>query len=175
MSYDFFPGFMLTFKGDPEMFLICLLIWILFNGRVTVEVLLFGIVISAALYALCCLLLGFSFQKDKEIIALIPGICVLLGILIIEIIKANLKVVRMVYRRQDTEPYFTEFDVSLKSAAARAVLADCITLTPGTITGILNGSHYTVHCLDRSMAEPLDSSAFVRQLQKIEDGRSSKS
>ena len=48
------------------------------------------------------------------------------------------------------------------------ILANSITLTPGTITVSLEGNDFYVHCLDKEFAEGIDSSAFVELLQKME-------
>jgi multicomponent Na+:H+ antiporter subunit E len=49
------------------------------------------------------------------------------------------------------------------------ILANSITLTPGTITVSLTDDHLLVHCLDKSLAEGMDDSVFVRLLQKMEE------
>ena len=49
------------------------------------------------------------------------------------------------------------------------MLANAITLTPGTITVTLEGSEYTVHCLDESMAEGIQDSEFVKYILKFEE------
>ena len=150
------------------MFLLCLLLWILFNGRFTLEILLFGIVVSAAVYAVSCALLGFSLEKDRAFIRRIPGIFRLLVLLLKEVVKANLTVTGMIYSGKKPDPCFTSFRPPLRTTGARVALADCITLTPGTITGRLEDGQFTVHCLDKSMADGLDGSSFVSLLQDLE-------
>ena len=154
------------------MFLVCLLLWILFNGRITVEILLFGIAVSALVFAVSCALLGWSFQKDLQFIRWLPGIGMLLLVLVREVVKANLAVVRAIYtgpRQQDSQ--FVAFDSGLSKTPLRVILGDCITLTPGTITGVLDGNHYTVHCLNQEMADGLEPAVrlFSNRLEKLED------
>ena len=48
------------------------------------------------------------------------------------------------------------------------IMANSITLTPGTITASVDGNTYTVHCLSREMIDGIESSTFVRLLQKLE-------
>lgn len=154
-----------------HVFLICLLLWLLFNGRVTVEILVCGIVISAVIYAVSCRFLGFSFRKDLFYIKKLPAACMLLGVLLSEIVKSNLAVIRAVYSNTPQDSRYEEFDTSLEKTITRVALADCITLTPGTITGRLDGNHYIVHCLNQEMAEGLgqEQRRFTRQLQKLEE------
>ena len=48
------------------------------------------------------------------------------------------------------------------------MLANSITLTPGTITVKLSGDEFSVHCLDKSLAVGLSDSIFVKLLMRIE-------
>ena len=48
------------------------------------------------------------------------------------------------------------------------VLANSITLTPGTITVNLEGNEFYVHCLDKEFAEGMEQSIFVELLEKME-------
>lgn len=155
-------------KRKLKMFIVCLLLWIVFNGKITLEILIFGLVISAAIYAMSCALLGFSVKKDAAFIRRLPGIAKLLVTLLIEIVKANIAVLAFVYGRKKPESEYVSFSPELKSIGAGAALADCITLTPGTITGELKNGEYTVHCLDGSLAEGIEDSCFVRQLKALE-------
>ena len=47
--------------------------------------------------------------------------------------------------------------------------ANSITLTPGTITVSLSDDEYVVHCLDKELAQGIDSSVFVELLKRIEN------
>lgn len=66
------------------------------------------------------------------------------------------------------QPVIVRFKTDLKTKTARVLLANSITLTPGTITVALQDNEYTVHCLDRRFSEGLSDSVFVRLLHKIE-------
>ena len=153
------------------MFLLCLLLWILFNGRITLEILLFGLAVSAAVYAVCCALLGYSVQKDLALAKKLPDVILLFFVLLREIVKSNLGVVKAVYSRKQPDPHYAEFDSTLKKNGTRVALADCITLTPGTITGTLDGNHYVIHCLNQEMLDGLEPEkrVFTGQLIKFEE------
>ncbi|HPA61444.1 MAG TPA: Na+/H+ antiporter subunit E [Clostridia bacterium] len=56
------------------------------------------------------------------------------------------------------------FHTKLQTKAARVALADCITLTPGTITVHLHEDEYLVHCLDESLEGGLVNSEFEKRL-----------
>ena len=57
----------------------------------------------------------------------------------------------------------------MKTSVGKAFLANEITLTPGTITVLLEDSEYVVHCLDESLAEGMDDSVFVELLTELEN------
>lgn len=151
------------------MFLLYFLLWILFNGRVTWEIVWFGVGISAAVYWFTCRFMGYSFGKDIRLAKKAGKIVKLLAVLWVEIVKANEQVIRFVYASKKVEPQLVHFTVDLKKPLSQAALADCITLTPGTITGFQEGEHYVVHCLDQSMAEGIDASVFVDILKELEE------
>ena len=48
------------------------------------------------------------------------------------------------------------------------LLANSITLTPGTITIEQREDEYTVHCLDSSFIEGIEKSTFVKLLERME-------
>ena len=60
------------------------------------------------------------------------------------------------------------FNTDLKTGLAKVLLANSITLTPGTITVSVEDNRFCVHCLDRELAEGLEDSAFVELLKEIE-------
>ncbi len=75
----------------------------------------------------------------------------------------------MIYSAEyEPEPAIVHFQTDLKTTFARVLLANSITLTPGTITVSLKDNIYTVHCLDKELAMGIDSSVFVKLLERIE-------
>ena len=75
----------------------------------------------------------------------------------------------MIYSaKYEPEPAIVHFKTNLRTTFARVLLANSITLTPGTITVSLEDDIYTVHCLDKELAKDIDSSIFVKLLERIE-------
>ena len=66
------------------------------------------------------------------------------------------------------EPILIRFRTSLQTKAARVLLANSITLTPGTITVSLEGDELVVHCLDKTLAEGLADGIFAKELERLE-------
>ena len=84
------------------MFVLFFLFWVMLNGRITVEITLFGLVISAAMYVFVCKFTEFSFRKDMWIVRKLPWIIGYCFILINEIIKANLTMIHYLLSPADS-------------------------------------------------------------------------
>ncbi len=151
------------------MFIFFFLIWVIFNGAITLEISIFGIIISGAMYLFLCKFFDFSIRKDLLIMRLL-GLCIkYVAVLVWEIVKANFAVIGMIMSsRYDIEPAVVTFKTDLNTEYARVLLANSITLTPGTITASLEDDTYIVHCLDKSLAEGIDESVFVEMLRDME-------
>jgi len=152
------------------MFLVFLALWIIFNGKFTLEIFLFGLGIAALAYAFICKFMDFSVQMEITFWKRAYLIARYVGILVVEIVKANLATMRLLFSEKNKiEPVLVHFKTPLKTRAAKVFLANSITLTPGTITVSLEEDEFQVHCLDKSLAEGLSDSVFVRELLKIEE------
>ncbi|MBP5750088.1 MAG: Na+/H+ antiporter subunit E [Firmicutes bacterium] len=152
------------------MFFFLFALWIVFNGRVTAETVLLGLLFAAAVFAFACRFLDYSLAKEKKIFVLAPLLLRYLGVLIVEIVKSTFTACRFILSPTlPHDPLICKFRTPLKSETALACLANSITLTPGTITISLDDGLFTVHCLDKSMAEGIAESRFVQLLQRIEE------
>ena len=151
------------------MLLLFFLAWIIFNGRVTLEIVLFGIVISLAVFWFLCKFMDFSIQRERNFYRKLPRLLQYGYVLVREIVSANLTVCRMILTRKETmEPVIARVNTDLKTETAKVILANSITLTPGTITVSMSGQELLVHCLDKSLSEGMEDSVFVKMLEKIE-------
>ena len=131
------------------MFLLLFCVWVILNGRITLEICILGILVSAAVFAFLCRFLDYSVKKELLLFRLFPLFVRYLWVLVEEIVKANVCVLKIILSPElQPEPAVVYFDTRLKSGIARVMLADSITLTPGTITVSLEGNHYCVHCLE---------------------------
>ncbi len=154
------------------MYLLYFFIWVIFNGSFTLEIGLIGLVIAGVLVAFTCKFMDYSIAKElwvyKRTFFFLKYICLLVK----EIVKANINVIHMILtQREEVEPVLVSFQSDLKTAVGRAFLANCITLTPGTITVTLEDSKYTVHCLDETMAEDIHESQFIEYIRQLEENR----
>lgn len=151
------------------MYLLYFLLWVIFNGNFTLEICLFGIVIAGVIFAFTCRFMDYSIEKEKKNIRKTVKFLRYVCVLVIEIVKANFAVIHMILSEwEEVQPVLVSFHSDMKTPAGRAFLANAITLTPGTITVLLEDSDYVVHCLDESLAEGMDDSVFVKLLADLE-------
>lgn len=151
------------------MYVIFFLLWIIFNGRVTTEIVIFGLVISAAIYWFICKFMEFTPKRELEYLKKSGYVLQYLYHLVREIIVANFATMKLICAAgRVVEPAVIEFETHFKNNTSRFLLANSITLTPGTITVAVDGDRFIVHCLDKTLAEGIESSVFVKILEKIE-------
>ena len=151
------------------MLLLFFLVWIIFNGAITTEICIFGVVVAFLMFGFVCKFMDYSWRKEKLLIQRSGYFLLYLGNLLIEIVRANVSVCHFVLSdRDEIHPVMVSFHTTLKSSLARVILTNSITLTPGTITVSLQGDEVIVHCLDRSLAEGMEVSSFVKMLEHME-------
>ena len=137
------------------MYVLFFLLWVIFNGKFTLEIAIFGLVIAAALLWFCCRFVDYSLEKEKKIYGKIFKFLGYVILLVKEILLANKTVMHLILtQKEEVQPMLVKFRCSLK--------------TPGTITAALEGDELTVHCLDESLAEGLRDSAFEHRLSELE-------
>lgn len=157
------------------MYVFYFLVWVIFNGQITLEITVFGLAVAAVVYAFTCRFLDWSPAKDLILIKKGGRLLAYAGLLIWEIIKANMAMIRMTIAPDiEPDPVIVKIHTKLQSKTARVLLANSITLTPGTITVSLEDDELMVHCLDRSFSEGLEDSSFEQALLKLEEGREKK-
>lgn len=152
------------------MYIVLFLLWIIFNGKFTVEIAVFGAVISGAIEWFMIRYLNYKPKISLEIFKTLYRVVQYVFVLVAEIAKANIQVIRMILNlKAEVEPQIIHFKTNLKSDVLKTALANSITLTPGTITVKLEEDQYTVLCLDKEFAEGIEDSVFVKMLEKMEE------
>lgn len=151
------------------MYLLLYIFWVALNEKITAEICLWGVFVIGAVGLIAYGLFHYSPKTELRIYKLVPLFLVYAAVLIWEIIKANFSVLRFIVgEKAAIEPVLTSFDVDLKSDFTRFLLANSITLTPGTITVVTNGNRFTVHALCENMLDGIEDGIFVKLLRKME-------
>jgi multicomponent Na+:H+ antiporter subunit E len=129
-------------------------IWLILNASLDAQVVLAGIVVALLLT------LGFArFSRAFADIRLTPraifSYLVYFAVFLQELVRANLNVVRLVFSpRIDIHPGIVEIKTRLASPTGRLVLANSITLTPGTLTVDIQGDSLFIHWINVTDQDP---------------------
>ena len=82
---------------------------------------------------------------------------------------ARPRLIRLIWRRhRKVQKNLVVFDTDLKTRFGRFLLANSITLTPGTITVRVEENRFTVHCMSRDMIDGINDGALVKLIRKME-------
>jgi multicomponent Na+:H+ antiporter subunit E len=145
-------------KAKSGIFLqfgVLFLFWLILSGHYKLEFILFGVASAALVTFLTHDIFAaifhhegaeeasvwLSVRKFLRFLAYMPW-------LLYQIIKANIQVASIVLNpKMPIDPAFLQFNSQMKRNVAHVILATSITLTPGTITMILEKGRYTVHAL----------------------------
>lgn len=147
--------------------------WIVLSGKFDLFHLLLG--------AISCLIVARLSQdllfreRDKgpiaragEALRFLPYACWLLW----QIVLANFHVIALAvsprYCQKQLDPHIFTFTTRLRSDFSRFVLANSITLTPGTVTIRIEGDTFHVHAIDRKSSGLADSgeSTSIREMER---------
>ena len=150
------------------MSILLFLLWLLLNGRATPEIVAIGAGLTALLMAFMARFLGWSVRRERELFRVAPLFALYLLNLLWETIKAAVTVLAVALTPSlRPEPVLVEFRSGLPREYQNVILANSITLTPGTITVFQEGDRFLVHALRREYAEGLNRSSFVLLLRKF--------
>ena len=88
--------------------------------------------------------------------------------LLVEIFKSSMEVVRIVLNpRLPISPTVVYLDAEPKGPVGQVILANTITLTPGTVTLDVFNNRVVVHCLTREGAAALEAGDANRRIAKM--------
>ena len=157
-------------KEVESVFLVLLAFWLILNGKITAEIVLVGVAVSAALTAMWHKI----FHNKQNTIFLSPAVLwryLRYGAnLVIEIFRCNFQVMHLIlHPKEEIKPQLVTFRTNLKKDSHKVILANSITLTPGTITVGVQDDLIRVHGLDASFLEGIESCDMVKRLEKMEE------
>ncbi len=157
------------------MFFVLFAFWLLLNGRWTAEIALTGAAVCGLVYLFLWKYLGYSPRKEWQAARRLPGLAAYALWLVGQIFASAAATIRLIWSpRLIAEPRLVAFRSRLKTRAGRTLLANSITLTPGTITADQTGDRFLIHCLDSDFAEGLADSEMEKRILRIEEGGASR-
>lgn len=87
-----------------------------------------------------------------------------------EVVKANLHVLKLATTSkgyQEMSPRVVTFETILKTDFAKFVLANSITLTPGTITMLIRGKVFHVHTMSQFLEDDLLTGSIEKKVAQV--------
>ena len=145
------------------LFLVLMGFWLLLSGQIDKAFLVGSGIVSCLLTVYCCHrlnLIGESYQPIESL----PRFLFYLPWLIWQIVLASLDVTRRSWGASSAiQPRLVKVPVKIRHPLAKTLLANSITLTPGTVTVDVAEDHYLVHALTEDAEKGvLDGSAERR-------------
>lgn len=156
-------------KKSFVLFILLLGFWLVISGTTDVEHIIIGIILSL----LTTWFWGGYNPKLPSILSLLElllfGRCIVM--MIWYVIKANIDVAKiLLFSSKSISPTFIEIDFGIKSDWGRVFLANCITITPGTITVDIDPETniFTVHALTEESGLSLKTWRMVNEIKNLE-------
>lgn len=141
-----------------ETFVILFLAWIIMSGIFEFKFIFYAVVSCAVISTICVRTLQIQAMKSDKAYFLLHinyfKLIAYMGWLLVQIIKSAWYVsVVTVKKINEMDPMVVWFKVDYDNPIAVSMLANSITLTPGTITIDIKDGVYSVHALTRETAE----------------------
>src|SRR5690606_20382667 len=150
------------------IFTFLFIFWLILNGKITMEIVLLGLILSMVVTRFSYKTIRVSRELEKKIINKFSKIIKYLFILLVEVIKPNVDIIKLVLTKDpEISPTLKTIKVDLKSRISKVALANSITLTPGTITVTMNGDQYLIHAIVKSNLDDIEKSIFVQKLEEL--------
>lgn len=146
-------------------------LWVILSGKLDLFHLSLG-ALSCLLVTLCSSRLLFQAHRKKLGERLGEGwrFIGFAGWLLYQIVMANFHVIGLALSRhrmaRELDPHIFQFKTILCSDFARFVLANSITLTPGTVTIRIEGDTFYVHAISRAAAGDLPEDHPVSEMEQ---------
>ena len=156
-----------------EVFGLLMFLWIVMSGIFTVKFILYGCISS---FLISCFVVGSlrigGLKSDRTYFILhanYPKLIIYFMWLIKEVVKSAADVSKIVLsHNMGLEPHVVWFKADYDNPAARAILANSITLTPGTVTiDIYDSGVFSVHALNRDFSEGLLTGEMQNRIAKL--------
>jgi multicomponent Na+:H+ antiporter subunit E len=148
--------------GTPvRLFGTLLLFWLLLSGSLAIESVVVGVTLSAAVAGILganfSYLSGYRFTR-ASFVATVGYV----GFFLKELFKANISMAALVLTPSlPVKPAIVRVRTGLKNPIARLLLANSITLTPGTLSVDMKGEWFYIHWV---VAEATEVEAATRTI-----------
>jgi multicomponent Na+:H+ antiporter subunit E len=152
------------------LYTVMMLFWLILIPSYTIENIVAGLLV-------CLGALWFSSELliDEEQASIYSKKGILLYVryvyhLIIEIVKANIDVAKIVLsKNMDIQPHFFKVPLNIKKDLNKVIYANAITLTPGTLSVDIKDDYILVHALTSAAANGIEGSVLELGINELEE------
>jgi len=149
--------------------LVLVALWIVFNGRVQGDVLVSGIIVASLVSVFCYRYMGYRFKQDLFVLRNVARIARYFFIVVVQMFLANIQIVGYVLVHSDkVKPTIIHFQPDVNTVPGRVMLANTITIIPGSVTGEMTNNGFSVHALTPEIAKAQQGSVFERYICEME-------
>jgi multicomponent Na+:H+ antiporter subunit E len=164
-------SFWLRHRGLILQAVLLSVIWLLLSGKFEPIYLFWGAISVAFVMWMSNRLHSIPLAENEPCGStriIIPRLILYILWLLWQIVKSGVYVAYLVlHPRMPIEPMIVRFTSRQPNVLARVTLGNSITLTPGTLTLNIEGSHFTVHALTRDTEEDLVSGVMETRVAKL--------
>jgi multicomponent Na+:H+ antiporter subunit E len=148
-------------KSFFSLWLTLMLVWVVANNSLATEILLTGVVLATLLAIVFAPFAG-AYASIRWTPRALMNIPLYLAVFLEELVKANINVLMLVLTpRLHIEPGIVAIQTRLKSPMGRLVLANSITLTPGTLVVDIKGDTLFIHWINVSAKDPVEATRQI--------------
>ncbi|WP_051569154.1 Na+/H+ antiporter subunit E [Alkaliphilus transvaalensis] len=157
-------------KSSLLLIILLFVFWLILSPALSLETVVLGLIASLGVVIFN---LDLSFDENETSFYSIKGIIKLIsfiGILLIEIVKANIGVAKIVLSpKMPISPTFVKVPLTLKKEMNRVLYANSITLTPGTLSVDINEDEILVHALTQEYADGMKGNILEKYITRLEE------
>jgi len=147
-----------------------ILFWLILAQTLNLERIVVGIFICIVVFLFNKEFLNINKKNNHFSMSNIKYSLLYIAVLIKEIFKSNFHVAKIVLSpKLNMVTSIVTINTKLKSDFNKTILANSITLTPGTLTLDMKDDKLIIHCLDMETAKGLENSSFENILLKKEE------
>ncbi|NLM24759.1 MAG: Na+/H+ antiporter subunit E [Firmicutes bacterium] len=163
-------------KNRLSFFILLFGFWLVLTQAFNAQHLLTGLIISVFLawfWGESVQLLPENLPHPKLYLKFLVYLFALLG----EIISSNIQVAKILLAgKTKINPKFVVFQPNLATRWGRILLANSITITPGTVTIDVNPDtdQFVVHAISQDLADSVHNSKLIKMIQELETYRGNK-
>ena len=156
-----------------ELFVLLLVLWFVMSGIFETKFIIFGVTSCVIITLICVRVMVVGGLKTESTYFVLNvnyfKFFIYFLWLVKEIIKAAIYVSKIsLFKAKKINPQVVWFKADYDNPVAAALLANSITLTPGTITvDIFDNGIFSVHALDDSLAEGVLSGDMQARVAKV--------